>query len=90
MTIEEIRTVIKSIAPDAITHVCNADNEESLEWICDRGRLGFVLDNENTSSWFMVTEGGNKSKSGAINDAGIELVQELANEFAVKINEKAA
>jgi hypothetical protein len=81
MTIDEIRTEIKAVAPDACVHTCDVDDEVSLEWITDKGRLGFVLDNTDTSSWFMVTEGGRASKSDEIGNAGIELVHQLATEF---------
>ena len=57
------------------------DRSTTIEWIRNRSRLGFVLDNEDESSWFIVLPNG-LSRSGYLyGNSGLESLRGLLEEF---------
>lgn len=57
------------------------DGAATLEWILNRSRLGFVLDPEGESSWFIVLPSG-ASKSGYLyGPDGLKSLRGLLEEF---------
>lgn len=70
--LQQIKALIIDINPcslpgRAIALEDTEDGSAGIEWIRERGRLGFIFDNENESSWFVVLPNG-FSDSGYLNN----------------------
>jgi uncharacterized protein (TIGR04255 family) len=84
--LRRIRALVAEIAPDNINGrmfalVDAEDESTTIEWVRNRSRLGFVLDRENESSWFVVLPNG-ESKSGYLyGKNGLKSLRRLLEEF---------
>jgi hypothetical protein len=84
--LRRIRVLVAEIAPDNINGrmfalVDMEDGSTTIEWVRNRSRLGFVLDRENESSWFVVLPNG-ESKSGYLyGKDGLKSLRGLLEEF---------
>lgn len=84
--LRRIKTLIVEIWPGNIQGrvlavVDRDDGAATIEWIRNRSRLGFVLDRDNESSWFIVLPDG-MSKSGYLyGDTGLKSLRGLLEEF---------
>jgi hypothetical protein len=70
--IQRIKALSSEVNPSNISgrflaSVDSEDGSTTIEWIRDRSRLGFVLDSQNESSWFIVLPSG-ISRSGYLYD----------------------
>jgi hypothetical protein len=84
--LRRIRVLVVEICPSNIQGrvlalVDGEDGSATIEWICNRSRLGFVLDREHESSWFVVLPNG-LSRSGYLyGNAGLKSLRGLLEEF---------
>jgi hypothetical protein len=85
--LRRIRELVVKICPSnlqgrVLAVVDVEDGSTSIEWIRNRGRLGFVLDfDENESSWFIVLPNG-LSRSGYLyGNSGLKSLRGLLEEF---------
>jgi hypothetical protein len=71
----------KNLEGRMLALVDKEDRSTTIEWIRNRSRLGFVLDNENESSWFILLPNG-LSRSGYLyGNSGLESLRGLLEEF---------
>ena len=80
--LQRIKGITVKIAPETLPGIIHAlvdseDGSATIEWICPASRLGFVFDNDDISSWFIVLPDGS-SRSGYM---GEEPLRELLAEF---------
>ncbi len=84
--LQRIKTMIAEICPSdlqgrVLALVDEEDGSTTIEWIRNRSRLGFVLDREDESSWFVVLPDG-LSKSGYLYGIdGLKSLRTLLEEF---------
>ncbi len=84
--LRRIRVLVAKIDPDNINGrmfalVDSEDGSTTIEWVRNRSRLGFAIDRENESSWFVVLPNG-ESKSGYLYGSdGLRSLRELLEEF---------
>lgn len=84
--LRRIKDLVLKLSPSSLRGrilavVDDEDGSTTIEWICNRSRLGFVLDLENESSWFVVLP-NRSSKSGYLyRDSGLPSLRGLLEEF---------
>jgi hypothetical protein len=84
--LRRVRELVVKICPKnlqgrMLAMVDKEDGSTTIEWIRNQSRLGFVLDREDESSWFVVLPNG-LSKSGYLyRDSGLKSLRGLLEEF---------
>ncbi len=84
--LRRIRALVAEIVSDSISGRMFAlvdveDGSTTIEWVRNRSRLGFVIDRENESSWFVVLPNG-ESRSGYLyGKNGLKSLRGLLEEF---------
>lgn len=84
--LRRIRELVVKISPSdlqgkILVLVDEEDGSTTIEWIRKRSRLGFVLDRENQSSWFVVLPNGLSNSGYLYRDSGLKSLRGLLEEF---------
>lgn len=84
--LRRIRELVVDIRPNNLQGVVHAfvdveDGSTTIEWIRNRSRLGFVLDRENKSSWFVVLSNGLSDAGYLYGDSGLKSLRRLLDVF---------
>lgn len=84
--LRRMRALVTEICPSnlqgrVLALVGGEDGSATIEWIRNRSRLGFVLDREHESSWFVVLPNGSSRSGYLYGTSGLKSLRELLEEF---------